>query len=262
MSEIEKQLNIWKTGFRSELDFWQHWLTTRGDRWPDDFARRLDLTTPLDPEVAALIGQPDEARILDVGAGPVTSLGYRLDGVKVEIVPTDLLADFYARLCAEARVVPLVPTRFAPVEELSFFFPENSFDLVHCRNALDQSANPMRGIEQMLRVVKVGGKILLLHQEALAEHENYEGVHPFSFDVRDNAFVIYNRETEIQVIQPFAEYAVESSTIAGPWVSTVITKTANLPKVRKDAAAQRLAEYLSGFLQVMAHLPEAAPAEG
>jgi hypothetical protein len=73
-----------------------------------------------DPVVRAELERSpaDEISILDVGAGPLTWLGYRYSGKKLTIVPVDPLAAEYDRLLHEAGLEP--PVRTIPVagEEL------------------------------------------------------------------------------------------------------------------------------------------------
>lgn len=48
-------------------------------------------------------------------------------------------------------------------EELHLCFPAGHFDVVHIRNALDHSFDPVLGIERMLHAVRPGGWVLLRH---------------------------------------------------------------------------------------------------
>jgi ubiquinone/menaquinone biosynthesis C-methylase UbiE len=137
--------------------FWAAWLRTSGIHWPEDYARRLNPDAEIDPALGALLEQVGNgATILDVGAGPVTVLGKKWKQYEFSIHAVDPLAELYNRLVATSGVTPVVRTEFALAEDLSAFFDPASFDIVHCRNALDHSFDPLRGILEMLRVVKVG----------------------------------------------------------------------------------------------------------
>ena len=63
-----------RAGLNFETDFWDDYFRTRGGRWPEDYRRRLDPSTPLDPMHRPFIDRlkPTDVRILDVGAGPLT----------------------------------------------------------------------------------------------------------------------------------------------------------------------------------------------
>lgn len=175
MIPLEDRITAWSRGIPHELAFWDDLIRSRGSRWPEDWRARIDPLSPLDPFVAGqarALAQP-AIRILDVGAGPLTCLGYRLPGVALEIVPTDPLAAAYAVLFARHGVTPPLPTRFAFAEDLLLSLPAEGFDLVHCRNALDHSYDPLRGIEQMLATTRIGGRVLLRHASDEAEREAY-----------------------------------------------------------------------------------------
>src|SRR4030088_1771961 len=102
---------IWRSralGLWVERFFWWRWIGTRGLTWPQEFERRLDPRCPLLPHIAAYLrdvaGEP--VRILDVGAGPVTSLGYRLEGRTLEITAGDGLAGPPQRLLGPRQTLP------------------------------------------------------------------------------------------------------------------------------------------------------------
>lgn len=99
-----KQLRGWSSGLPSEIRFWTQWIETGGGHWPDDFKARLDPSTPLREYVANVINLSGKSsiRILDVGSGPVTNLGYILPGAELEIVPVDPLSIVYWRFSLHA----------------------------------------------------------------------------------------------------------------------------------------------------------------
>ena len=71
---LRSQLRDWKHGIQSETDFWDRWMRQRGGEWSEDFEKRFDPKTPLDPWVAAAARNllRGNESILDVGSGPVT----------------------------------------------------------------------------------------------------------------------------------------------------------------------------------------------
>ena len=201
MQHLTQRLAGWAAGIPEERHFWAGWIASRGGQWPEDFSWRMNPEAPLWPfptEVATALGQP-RLRLLDVGAGPVTSLGGVLPGVVLEVTAVDPLAPLYADLLAQHGVVPPIPTRVATMEELALFFPAGHFDLVHCRNALDHAADPLLGIRQMLAVTRVGGVVALDHFPNEGEREGYAGVHQWNLDLRDGRFVLWNRAATLDV---------------------------------------------------------------
>lgn len=75
-------------------------------------------------------------------------------------------------------------------ERLADAFGENSFDLVYARNCLDHGYDPMLAIQQMLKVVRVGGVVLFEHGVNEGERQGYQGLHQWNFCVSDDRFVI------------------------------------------------------------------------
>ena len=49
----------------------------------------------------------------------------------------------------------------------------------------------------MMRVLKVGGNLVLRHNRNEAEAEKYSGFHQFNFDQRDKEFVIWNQHQSL-----------------------------------------------------------------
>jgi SAM-dependent methyltransferase len=202
-NELAMSIGIWSSGIAHEVDFWSKFLRTGGLLWPAEYVRRLDPDAELDPALGAIVERVgDGATILDVGAGPLTVLGTKWKQYEFSLRAVDPLAELYDRLlatCGATPIVPVVRTEFAVVEDLSAFFDPASFDIVHCRNALDHSFDPLQGVIEMLRIVKVGGTVMLRHNSNEAENEQYVGFHQFNLDVRDGIFVIWNRSTHMVV---------------------------------------------------------------
>lgn len=200
-------LASWHDGIACEVDFWTRWFETGGLDWPNDYARRLDPNAELDPliesELSGVIGRPP--RILDVGCGPITRLGYRSRAHRaIEIVACDPLAEVYADIRRRFSIVAPVETMPAYAEDLMSVFGASSFDLVNCQNALDHACDPVQGLLQMLRVVRVGGVVLLRHRRNEAEFECYSGFHQFNFDLERKSafgwkkdFIVWNKAIRI-----------------------------------------------------------------
>ena len=98
----------WFDNVTFELTFWQSWLLTIGGPWPDNYRDRLDPNTPFDGIVEEVISDTGsrEIEILDIGSGPVTSLGYVSKKFDIRITAADPLADAYSALLQNAGVTP------------------------------------------------------------------------------------------------------------------------------------------------------------
>ena len=187
----------WHAGVASEWDYWQDWIRTRGEPWPQDFERRLDPDGRVmeDRLVDLLTRVPTErVRILDVGAGPLTVLGKVLPGKRLEIHPIDALADDYDRLLGEAGIVPSVRTVRCTAEDVARRYAPETFDIAHARNCLDHAFDPLRAIEGMFAVVCNGGFVVLSHERNVGDATGYDGLHQWNFDVANDDLVVWRGE--------------------------------------------------------------------
>jgi SAM-dependent methyltransferase len=187
----------------AESYFWWRWVASRGLQWPDEFERRLDRAQPLISDVAVRVRgvASDPIRILDVGAGPVTVLGYCLEGRNIEITAVDVLAKVYDRLWSRRGIVPPVRTRYADAERLTDWFEPASFDFVYSQNSLDHASRPRSAIEQMVKVAKPGCSIVLNHNRDEAVNEHYLGLHQWNFSERNGDFILWNAAETINMTE-------------------------------------------------------------
>jgi SAM-dependent methyltransferase len=220
-------------GIRAELAFWERWLQTGGLQWPDEYRMRLDpgrpFPTALEPFLAHL--PPGPARILDVGAGPLTSLGAAHPTRQILLTATDVLAPKYDALLARYGVTPPVRTVFAEAERLVERFGPDSFDLVHAQNSIDHARDPVAAILQMLAVARPGCFVVLGHEENEAENEGYAGLHQWNFTRSGDAFVITGRRTT-DVSRLLAPHADVICDLQNGWLAVQIRKRAGA--VAKD----------------------------
>ncbi len=210
---------LWRARTRSEVDFWAAWLTGAPgtEQWTTDREERLDPDTQIrDPLVRAELERDpaEEISILDVGAGPLTWLGYRYPGKTLTIVPVDPLADEYDRLLDEAGLDPPVRTIRVAGEALLEHFGPHRFDIAYATNALDHSADPFAIISEMVAVVRAGGVVLLRHKRNEGESARYGGLHQWNFDAVDGSLIVWNNAVEMDVGS-----ALEGCAVTTAWVS-------------------------------------------
>lgn len=190
----------WEAGIASELAFWRRWLRDRGGRWAQDYAFRMDPDAPLQQSIGQWLPAAALAvDILDVGAGPVTSLGKRWPGVEVRIRACDALGEHYATLPFPPGAPP-VKTEQCDSERLLQVFAPDQFDIVHARNTLDHSYEPMAAIHAMVAVTRPGGVIILDHAANEARNEGYRGLHQWNFFVAESTLWLENRQTRHDVV--------------------------------------------------------------
>jgi len=195
---------LWRTRAKSEVDFWAGWLTGAPgtEQWAHDRELRLAPETEIrDPLVRQELERnpAEEISILDVGAGPLTMLGYRYPGKTLTIVPVDPLADDYERLLREAHLEPPIPTIAVAGEALLEHFGSRRFDIAYASNSLDHSADPFTIIYNMVSVGSTGGIVLLRRKTYEGESARYGGLHQWNFDVAGGNLLLWNNAAEVNV---------------------------------------------------------------
>jgi SAM-dependent methyltransferase len=187
---------------RDEIGYWHDWLASGGGKYAEDYAYRFEPESEVaDPVLREILTGVPRARvsILDVGAGPVTSLGYCLPGKDLVIVATDPLADAYDRSVRQAGVTQPVRTIAVDGERLVEHFGPNRFDIAYARNAIDHAVDPARIIEQMLGVVRPQGHVVLRHVHNEACRQDYVQLHQWNFDLRDDELIIWRDDQTVHV---------------------------------------------------------------
>ena len=188
----------WAAGVRSELHFWSRWLEERGGRWPEDYHARLDPNTPFNKDVEKhfRFSAGQVINLLDVGAGPITSLGYKSDSYRIAITAVDALADDYNRLLQDAEIVPPVQTKQCAGEDLRSHFSNTRFQVCHSRNALDHFVDPRNVISAMSELLVPGGLLYVDVYKNEGQRQGYEGLHNWNFDKDESSNLVLWRGDE------------------------------------------------------------------
>ncbi len=197
---VDSAKNTWSSALPEELRFWEYWLTTDDQEVAQSRETRLQARErPLIERLVSSAFDDEQVRVLDVGAGPLTTLGMLINGRVAEVVAVDPLADRYAELLDRAGIQPPIPTLYGEGEKLVSQFGESSFHGVYCANALDHCYSPMLVFRQMVAVVKPGGMVEVLCFNNVGEMEQYQGLHQWNITVRDGRPLIWNKSAEIDV---------------------------------------------------------------
>ncbi len=118
-------------------------------------------------------------KVLDVGCGPVSSLAYLKYNSLADLIGVDPLAREYAELLKLHDKLSPVMQQYAVGEDLTDTFPEQSFDIVHIRNALDHCSCPALVWFNMFKLVKVEGILVHSHSIREATKEGFKQLHQY-----------------------------------------------------------------------------------
>jgi len=215
----------WFEGVNFEVGFWQNYLNTKGAHWSDDYRQRLDPNKPFDSRVEAAI--PDtgsrEIELLDVGSGPITSLGYVSKKFDIKITAVDPLADAYTVLLKEAGVTAPVRTQKCFGEKLLEHFGSRRFDVCHSCNALDHSLDPRSILLGMAQLLRPRGLMYVQVHKNEGQSTGYSGLHNWNFDKdKNDNFILWRGEEKYTINEDLSDFvegqATEMVTENGPEV--------------------------------------------
>ena len=177
----------------SELIFWDRWLSRRSSE-PGAAHREDD---PLVPEsLWRFIEQvpTDPVKILEVGAGPLPSIGTRHPTRRVETTATDVLAGKYKYLLRRHGITPKVRAIYADAERLAVQFGPDAFDLIYAANCIDHTDDALRAIHEMVSVLRPGGYIVMDHFGDEGEHQDYAGLHKWNLSATEGKLALWNND--------------------------------------------------------------------
>jgi len=220
---IKKQ--TWGNGIQYEVDFWSNWLITKGSIWQEAYNYRIDPDSELEPYLAVYVNHiTGTPKILDVGAGPMTCLGKKINGRKIDLVATDALADYYAKLPFPDGL-PLLKTIQCDSECLSEKYGA-VFDLTHARNTVDHSYDPFKVFLEMIKVTKRAGFIVTDHAANEAIKENWNGFHQWNFSVENRELIVSNKKSSWSINKEVQGKAkiIDLSPDSSEWVRFVLQK--------------------------------------
>lgn len=137
-----------------------HWRIRRAfDEQKERFSRELTGTDPRLAPVLATVGDGNRKRILDVGCGRgafLRDLQQRFP--QADLTGVDLSAELLSQVPAG------VATKQASMLDLPY--PDGSFDVVLCIEALEHAIRIERAVSELCRVLKPGGKLIIIDKDA------------------------------------------------------------------------------------------------
>lgn len=189
-------LDKWLAGIASEISFWNAYMEGKGAAgshiWEEVISSDRPFRLEEDLEFPATC-------FLDAGAGPFSRCGFKTEKTKLNFTAVDALAPAYDRLKQKHGITSGVSPQFGFTEILSDIFPPDSFDIVHMSNSLDHCIDPILCLYNMLKICKVGGKIILRHAKNEGATENYDGLHQWNLCAENDCFFIWRDNMHINV---------------------------------------------------------------
>ena len=132
-----------------------------------------------------------QARILDVGCGPISIVPNRHKNEPVAVVGIDPLAEKYQQLLARHDIpsrIAMLPLRAEDL--LTAQLPFDNYHIVHSRNALDHAEDAPAAIKACASRVCSCGYLVLIHHENEGKRVEYNGLHQWNFVVTEDGLRI------------------------------------------------------------------------
>ena len=196
--EVER---VWDYALSGEVAFWKRFITGK------QFAR-YSKAPLLKSYFAPMMEGKTKVSILDIGSGACPTGGWTWPGVDVHFVQADALAEQYLTIYDELGIVPPLPIEEQNMTAMTY--SDASFDIVHCRNALNHCADPLQAVREMVRVSREW--VCLSHGEAPYAVERYKGMHLWHISMADDGkdVVIWGKDNKFllsECVLGFSSYS-------------------------------------------------------
>ena len=230
----------WQKNLSAEAASWERWLDVAlaktDQRITDDFEWRTGKACDVrDKDMFAPYLRPvcppgSEARILDVGAGPLTWSPRKWPTRDFKVTAIDPLASEFDRMLAARNITPPVRTQPGEAETLLEQFAPDSFHLVLCRNSLEQFYDPMGALKQMLAVVQTGAWVILLQEDPRDEEQKARG--PWTLSESDADLYLHVGGDRVDLGMELADVATVRAFRSWhwPWVLGALKKETLAPQ--------------------------------
>lgn len=132
--------------------------------------------------------------VVEIGSGPLSTLGWAVEQGLCTVTAVDPLADAYNRLLDETGVdVPIRPVK-GDGERLLELLEPDSCHIAFVANALDHVEDPLRTFRNLATVVKPGGFICMTHFVDEGSHEGWEQLHQWNLRPEDDMVLLADRD--------------------------------------------------------------------
>jgi ubiquinone/menaquinone biosynthesis C-methylase UbiE len=204
-------ISNWRSsdGGNHEVLFWANWISQQKITQNPDFLFRINPKRPLQNELTTLMPwQVVSPEILDVGCGPLSTVGICFSNGHVRLTGADPLADDYKNILEEEGIKTNCELIKCAGEELSKRFGKNKFDLVCAFNSLDHAVSPIKTFDEMLSVCKINGYVYLWHAENEGLEERYSGMHQWNFQQKKNRPLVNDGRNLCELIQDLTKVEI------------------------------------------------------
>jgi ubiquinone/menaquinone biosynthesis C-methylase UbiE len=208
--------------------------TRRSQRLWNRKAKLYDrLTAPMEKMIGLSRGRtwvferPVKGRMLEVGAG--TGKNLPLHPAEAVVVATDLSTGMLAR--AKAKAADSARTvRFIVTDAEDLAFKDGVFDRVVATCVFCSVPDPVRGLEEVKRVLKSGGEVILL------EHMRPRGILGKIFDILDPIASRLmgphiNRRT-LENLRKAGLVLVEERNVFSDWIKLIVARSEGRDSLR------------------------------
>ncbi|MBR4920775.1 MAG: hypothetical protein IKZ62_05605 [Prevotella sp.] len=234
MTNNENTIKKWMKGIPYELAFWNNvyrWKRTFNGmmNW-SHYGKEIELE--LFNASLFLSSQPSP-KIIDLGCGMSYATGNMItrNGTlePIDIHYIDPLAtNFNQILKRYHRQLPMI--EFGMMEYISAFYPNHDTDLIIIQNALDHSAEPVKGILEAIDALRINGILYLNHHPNEAEKEQYKGFHQYNITIEKDHLIIWNKENHWDINNMLGTFAsIKTCQHDNGHIIAVITKKEDVP---------------------------------
>ena len=224
-------------GVRDEESFWESFVQT--ERFFTNWCKSSP-NPELNIEIDLLISivannSKNNIRILDIGSGPVSILSRCTNSQKIFLQSVDPLADFYKSILpSNINEFDVNIPESVPAEDLSEKFDDDFFDIVHIRNALDHTVDPLRCLNEMYKITKESGYMVIHGFENEAVWENWIGMHQWNLYLDNESLIVSNKDgivgNTLEIFQNKVCVLLSSSTKlpnGKTWITYILEKLPN-----------------------------------
>ena len=216
--EYSAYVGQWIRSFDTEIEFWKHQFVLISQHKRE----LIDVkNTPFVLE--KYLPNQKKIEFLDVGSGPFSRCGGRSKDHELHMTYVDPLGNVYEKLKSIYKVSNGIFVKRGFVELLDKIFGHNSFDVVHMSNALDHCFDPIFGLIQLISVCKIGGKVILRHNENEALNEQYSGLHQWNITIENDQFIVWNEQKKIvlnEILSDYVDFKLSKNEVEdyGGWI--------------------------------------------